>query len=96
MKKFHGTSLAGMYLMNGVLIQKKQLSQRYVLVTIGFPKDGHVTFEPGDHLYVFPSNNANLVDKIVSSLAETPSDHDIVQWLGVFSRTYILCRNFPL
>ncbi len=82
MKKFHGTSLEGMKLMNGALIQKRQLSARYILVTIGFPQDSYVTFEPGDHIYIFPQNPSNLVNQISEVCTERPSDHEIVVWQG--------------
>ena len=82
MKKVHGKVLQDVTLMNTVLMSKKLVSKRHYLLTIGFPYESTIEFEPGDHIKIFPENDSQLVQEIMKRLSEAPGENDIVVWNG--------------
>ncbi len=82
MQVYHGSSVANVEMMSAVLIQKKLLTSRYVLITIGFPKDRYLRLQPGDHLYVFPENNSNHIEQILKFCLDKPVEREIAIWQG--------------
>ena len=82
MKKLHGTALQNLSLMSTVLVSKKKLSHRYCLLTLGFPSNPSIKFQPGDHINVFPQNDPSLVQEIMKKLVNVPKTDEIVVWDG--------------
>ena len=64
------------------MVDKKMISKRHWLLTIGFPSNPNIQYEPGDHIKIFPKNEPQLVDNVMEKLIEKPADHEIVVWRG--------------
>lgn len=96
MKKLHGTTLQNVDLLNTMLVAKKKMSERYYLFTLGFPFNPSITFKPGDHVYIFPENDPQMVEKLMEKLAEVPAPAEVVSWDGTYLRFYIpiACNHF--
>ena len=47
-------------------------SRSTILVNIDADNRKELTFEPGDHLAVFPANNASLVQELIDMMHEKP------------------------
>ena len=84
MKKVHGTTLQNVSLMSTVLVSKKKISQRYCLLTMGFPSNPNIKLQPGDHINVFPENDPKMVVQIIKRLAQVPKENEIVVWKGKY------------
>ena len=80
MKKFHGTALQSVNLLNTVLVSKKKQSDRYCLFTIGFPSNPSIKIRPGDHINIFPENDSKMVEILMKLLADLPPKNEIVNW----------------
>ena len=63
-----------------LLMKKEMITKRHYLLTIGFPYEPTIEFEPGDHIKVFPENDSQLVQEIMKRLSEAPGENDIVVW----------------
>ena len=81
-KKLHGSTLQNVSLMSTVLVSKKKISQRYCVLTLGFPSNPNIKLQPGDHINVFPENEPQLVRQVIKRLAEVPKENEIVVWKG--------------
>ena len=81
-KKLHGSTLQNVSLMSTVLVSKKKISQRYCVLTLGFPSNPNIKLQPGDHINVFPENEPQLVRQVIQRLAEVPKENEIVVWKG--------------
>lgn len=79
MKKLHGTALQNVSLMSTVLVGKKKLSERYCLLTFGFPSNPSIKLQPGDHINIFPENDSEMVKKVMERLKNLPNN-EIVVW----------------
>ncbi len=79
-KKLHGIAMQNVSLMSTVLVSKKKLSARYCLLTLGFPSNPSLRLMPGDHVYVFPENDPELVKQVIARLDGIPGDKEIVVW----------------
>ena len=82
MKKLHGSTLQNVSLMSTVLVSKKKISQRYSVLTLGFPSNPNIKLQPGDHINVFPDNDPQVVCQVIKRLAEVPKENEIVVWKG--------------
>ena len=85
MKKLHGSTLQNVSLMSTVLVSKKKISQRYSVLTLGFPSNPNIKLQPGDHINVFPDNDPQVVCQVIKRLAEVPKENEIVVWKGKHS-----------
>ena len=81
-KKLHGSTLQNVSLMSTVLVSKKKISQRYCVLTLGFPSNPNIKLQPGDHINVFPENDPPLVRQVIKRLADVPKENEIVVWKG--------------
>jgi len=79
-KKLHGSTLQNVSLMSTVLVSKKKISQRYCVLTLGFPSNPNIKLQPGDHINVFPENEPQLVRQVIKRLSEVPKENEIVVW----------------
>ena len=82
MKKVHGKALQNIPLMNTVLIHKKYVTGRHLLLTLGFPSNSDIAFQPGDVIKIFTENDHKLVQKVMNRLSEKPENDQIVAWEG--------------
>ena len=82
MKKVHGKALQDISLMNTVLIDKKYVTKRHLLLTLGFPPNSDIAFQPGDLIKIFTENDHQLVQKVMNRLSEKPENDQIVAWEG--------------
>lgn len=82
LKMLHGSSLQNVNLLDTVLVAQKMLSERYYMFTLGFPNNPNLSFQPGDHFFIFPENDPLLVKQIIDRLVEIPEVNEVVVWEG--------------
>jgi hypothetical protein len=88
MKTFHGAAMNHVTLLSSVIVNKKRLSARYLLISVGFPRSAWLKLKPGDHINIFPENSDDIVNKVANACADTPRENEIVVWFG---KTAIIC-----
>ena len=87
MKSYHGATLDDVKLLKGVLVAKQKMSDRYHLFTIGFQTSTSLNLNPGDHIFIFPESDPQLVNEVMRYLIHEEEDEVVVWNEGKFHCT---------
>ncbi|XP_076802082.1 nitric oxide synthase 1-like isoform X1 [Clavelina lepadiformis] len=77
--KMHKKHLSSCRLIERINLQSAESKRSTILVKLDTNDSPLLDFEPGDHLGIYPCNQPELVDGLISKLEDAPAKDDVIQ-----------------
>ncbi|KAK3084578.1 hypothetical protein FSP39_015724 [Pinctada imbricata] len=79
LSKVHNKSVLPCRLLERIQLQSKESNRQTILVKLDTDGASELTYNPGDHVAVFPANSSRIVDGIIARLHNAPSNDQIIK-----------------
>ena len=81
MEEFH--RLPKDSILDTIVMKSEKLSQRYLLITLGYPNSKQLDIKAGDHIQVYPENDPKYVCEIMERLEFDFNKDEVQIWEGM-------------
>ena len=81
MEEFH--RLPKDSILDTIVMKSEKLSQRYLLITLGYPNSKQLDIKAGDHIQVYPENDTKYVCEIMERLEFDFNKDEVQIWEGM-------------
>ena len=68
-------------------------SERFLQVTLAYPKSRSLKFQPGDHIKIFPENDPQNVQEIIKRIYLDFNIDEIQIWKGKYTQKFCRCSQ---